>query len=177
MKTSFLSGLFAGLVIAVVGGPVLFFLAHQLGWWSGMPSRMGDGQHAPMMQQVQAAEPARMSVRLRSALTAGDAQAVANLLDPQVVIYESGGVESDFAEYAAHHLPADMAFMQGVKHDLLDEYSRVFGNQAVYWGRSRVRGTYKDKPVDLYSNETLWLQRVEGQWRIRHIHWSSRSAS
>ncbi len=173
MNGTFFAGLLAGLIAA----PAAFFTAHQIGWWNGAMPMMGDGPHAPMMPRAQTQEPAHMSQKLQLALTTGDRQLVEQLLDPEVVIYESGGVEQGFAEYASHHLEADMAFLQGMQHEVLDEQTRVFGDQAVYWAHTRVQGTYKDKPMDLYSNETLWMHHVDGKWRIRHIHWSSRSAS
>lgn len=173
MKTSFFGGLVAGLLLSAFWA----FFGSPMGWWGGMSPLRGDHRHAHWMEAQDVAGASRMSARLRTALSAGDADAVQALLDPQVVIYESGGVENGFAEYAAHHLPADMAFLRDMQHEILDEQTRVFGGQALYWSRSRVRGVYKDKPMDLYSNETLWLHRVDGQWRIQHIHWSSREAS
>ncbi len=173
MNKQFAVGLFVGLILA----PVALFAAHQLGWTGGMLSMMDGGTHRPMMGSPQAHEPALMSQRLRLALSAGDTAVVENLLDPDVVIYESGGVETGFAEYAAHHLEADMGFLAHMQHETLDQQTRVFGDQALFWGHSRIRGEYKGKQMDLLSNETLLMHRVDGQWRIRHIHWSSRNAS
>jgi hypothetical protein len=34
-------------------------------------------------------------------------------------------------------------------------------------------GTYKEKPIDRVTAETMVLRRIGKQWKIVHIHWSS----
>lgn len=48
-----------------------------------------------------------------AALSRGDTMAAAALLDPKVLIYESGRAERSKAEYAAHHLPRRRNFREG----------------------------------------------------------------
>lgn len=107
------------------------------------------------------------------ALAAGDESVARALLLPEVLIYESGGVEASAAEYAGHHLPADIAFMKQMKREPLSQ--RSGGDDKTAWvaTRSRLRGRYKDKDVDLDSTETLVMTWVGAGWRIAHIHWSS----
>ena len=95
------------------------------------------------------------------------------LLLPDVLIYESGGAETSAAEYAGHHMPADIAFLAELKREQLSQASG--GNDAAAWvaTRSRLTGRFKDKDVDLDSTETLVMTRTEAGWRIAHIHWSS----
>jgi ketosteroid isomerase-like protein len=109
-------------------------------------------------------------------LAAGDEATVKSLLAPDVLIYESGGQEASLAEYAAHHMKADMEFLTQAKSQVLDRKHDNSGDLAWVATRTRVTGTYKDKPLDLYSTETLVLKRGPGGWRIVHIQWSSRSA-
>jgi mono/diheme cytochrome c family protein/ketosteroid isomerase-like protein len=120
--------------------------------------------------------PEAISDQLYQALVTGEPDRVRALLDDEVLIFESGGVESDFAEYAAHHLSADMAFLKPLQQTVLERKVFEQGDQAVVASRSSLRGTYKDKNVDLVSTETLLLQRQDGAWRIKHIHWSSGDA-
>lgn len=107
------------------------------------------------------------------ALTAGDEKTVRALLLPEVLIYESGGVEASFDEYAQHHLPADIAFMRQTKRERVAQ--TIGGNDTTAWvaTRSRFRGRIGDKDIDLDSTETLVLNRTADGWRIAHIHWSS----
>lgn len=73
-----------------------------------------------------AVTPAAVVDAFGAALKAGDAAALENLLAPDVFIAESGGAERSFAEYASHHMPADMAFSKAVATTVKDR--RVFGN-------------------------------------------------
>lgn len=106
-------------------------------------------------------------------IATGDVAKVRTLLLPEVLIYESGEMETSAEDYAGHHLPADIAFMAGMKREILSRISG--GDGAASWvaTKSRLRGQYKGKPVDLDSTETLILTFTEAGWRIAHIHWSS----
>lgn len=118
-------------------------------------------------------DPRAIAESFSRALAAGDEKTARALLLPDVLIYESGGVESSAAEYAGHHLPADMAFLAKLKRTQLSQSSG--GNGATAWvaTRSRLTGRFKNKDVDLDSTETLVMTRTENGWRIAHIHWSS----
>ena len=76
------------------------------------------------------------------ALETGDTTAVRALLADDVLVAESGGLETR-EEYLSHHLPADMAFAAAVTREPGQRHVAVQG---------------------------------DGRWRIRAIHWSSRSA-
>ena len=117
---------------------------------------------------------AELAEQLSSALAAGNQAAVKQLLDPGVLIFESGNVEASRAEYEGHHMPADMAFMAAMERELISRRIIDLGEAgAVVSSQSRLFGSYKDSEIDTTSTETLVLQRREGQWRIVHIHWSS----
>ena len=49
------------------------------------------------------------------ALAGSDPKQALALLSDDVSIYESGGAEASKAEYASHHLDADIAFLKGTK--------------------------------------------------------------
>ncbi len=120
--------------------------------------------------------PESVADALHAALVAGNAEAVQALLDPAVLIFESGGVERSLEEYASHHMHSDMAFLSSMDSELLDRQVFASGESCVVASRSRIRGTFRDKTMDLFSTETLVLHRAEAGWKIRHIHWSSRPA-
>ena len=111
------------------------------------------------------------------ALAAGDAAAVRALLAADVLIYESGGAERSLEEYASHHMSADMAFVGVMERQLTDRRVFAAGDFAVVTSMGRSRGTFREREMDLLGTETMVLEKHDGNWLIRHIHWSSRPAS
>jgi ketosteroid isomerase-like protein len=111
------------------------------------------------------------------AIARADEAQVRALLAPDVLIYEMGGQEASLEEYAAHHMKADMEFMRAMERKLIGRTHGVSGDLAWVATRRRVTGTYKDKPVELLSTETLVLRRAAGAWKIVHVQWSSQSAT
>ena len=122
------------------------------------------------------ADPAATASAFSAALAAGDEATVKALLAPDVLIYESGGQEASRDEYGAHHMKADMAFLGAAQVKVLDRKSGASGDLAWVATRSRITGTHKDKPFDLYSTESLVLKRAPDGWRIVHVQWSSSPA-
>ncbi len=115
----------------------------------------------------------QVAARLNEAIAAGNVDTLRELLAPNVLIFESGGVESSLAEYEGHHMPADMAFMKMMDREML--FRRVFdaGDSATIVTHSRVHGMYKEQEIDLSSTETLVLKNFDGHWKVVHIHWSA----
>lgn len=108
------------------------------------------------------------------ALASGNEASVMNLLANDVLIYESGGVENSLEEYASHHLAADIKFLSAMTKKLISEKVFTQGDLAIVTSLSQLTGTYRDKPIDSKSTETLVLKRTDNAWKIVHIHWSSR---
>jgi len=108
-----------------------------------------------------------------AALKQGQTDAALALMAEDVVIFESGGVESSRAEYAAHHLKADAAFSAGTSRTPVSELVTVEGNLATIMRVELVTGTFKERPINSRSVETMLLRNTDGKWRIVHIHWSS----
>ncbi len=107
------------------------------------------------------------------ALSTGDAAGALALLAHDAVILESGDLETR-AEYAAHHLAADIEFTRAVPSQRVT--TGVHQDGAVAWVASVTtsRGTFRDRPVASQGAELLILSRTGAGWRIRAIHWSSR---
>jgi ketosteroid isomerase-like protein len=108
-----------------------------------------------------------------AALQRGDTRAASALLAEDALIFESGGVERTKAEYAAHHLPADAEFSRSVTSTVTQRAGNSVGSLAWVASEGRTSGTYKGKPVDLQTTETMLLRRAAEGWKIVHIHWSS----
>jgi uncharacterized protein (TIGR02246 family) len=108
-----------------------------------------------------------------SALAKGDTKAAAALLADDALIFEEGEVERSKKEYAAHHLPADAAFSKVVASATTRRSGDSDGGVAWVATEGRLTGTYKGKPLDRLTTETMVLRRDSGGWKIVHVHWSS----
>lgn len=108
-----------------------------------------------------------------AALRSGDTEAVSRLMAADVVIAESGEAERSYAEYAAHHLPADIAFTAAVTFTPQDRKVITAGDMATVISQSQVRGVFHGRAIHSNSMETMVLRWTDGAWRIVHIHWSS----
>ncbi len=121
-----------------------------------------------------AARPAAAVVdAFHAALARGNTKAALALLADEALVFESGGVERGKAEYAAHHLAADAAFSQAVPAIRTRRTGSAIGSMAWVASEGRTTGTYKGKPVDRITSETMVLRRAGSAWKIVHIHWSS----
>lgn len=119
--------------------------------------------------------PAATVDAFHQALAAGDRDHALASLDPEVVIFESGGAELSREEYASHHLESDMAFSKAVARTTTGQWSGGDGDVAWVLSRSESRGTNRDREIHARGTETVLLRRSDdGSWRILHIHWSSR---
>lgn len=88
-------------------------------------------------------------------------------------IFESGHAESR-GDYLAHHLDADIAFAREVVRTIDTTASECHETLCVVMQRTRMRGTYRDKPIDLRGTETTVLRKTGNRWLIAHAHWSTR---
>lgn len=112
-----------------------------------------------------------------AALTSGNTRAVLDLLAEDVLIFESGGVERSRAEYASHHLAADAAYSAAVRRTLVNRSHGEAGDAAWVTSVETVAGAYRGGAINSRSVETMLLRQVAGQWRITHIHWSSKDVT
>ncbi|MEG3191028.1 MULTISPECIES: YybH family protein [Novilysobacter] len=108
------------------------------------------------------------------ALVAGDFAEVETLLDPSVIILESGGAERSRSEYLSHHARSDAKFLSGTHSTLTHRRARVDGDTAWIASESELHASRDGKPMTLLSTETVVLNNTPEGWRIVHIHWSSR---
>jgi ketosteroid isomerase-like protein len=121
--------------------------------------------------------PVQTVAAFHEALASGDREVVLGLLDPEVMIFESGGAELSRDEYASHHLGADMEFSAATSRTIVEQTRGADGDAGWVLTRSETSGTFRDGEIDLLGAETVLLRRGENGWRIVHIHWSSRSRS
>lgn len=112
--------------------------------------------------------------RFGQALAAGDMKTVEVLLDPDVLILETGGAERSRAEYMSHHAISDAQFLKGSHQQLIRRTARSTGDIAWIGSESELHASRDGTPLTLLSTETMVLRKAGADWRIVHIHWSSR---
>lgn len=111
-----------------------------------------------------------------AALSSGNPQLLKTIAAPEVIIYEEGSIEQSFEEYSAGHLKSDMAFMAKIDRTIKSQQVFEDGKLATVLTHSEIH----NKPTHLSSNihrnmvETMVLKQTANDWKIIHIHWSSR---
>jgi len=141
------------------------------------PASDSHAQHAttPSSDVPAVAQPAVDTVTaFGTALAAGDFAKVERLLDPAVIILESGGAERSRAEYLGHHARSDAKFLAAAHVSLVRRVARVDGAVAWVASESEIHASRDGVPMTLLSTETMVLAKSAEGWRIVHVHWSSR---
>ncbi|HUS24975.1 MAG TPA: nuclear transport factor 2 family protein, partial [Candidatus Binatia bacterium] len=72
--------------------------------------------------------------------------------------------------------PADVKFMRTVTVEPVDHQQEISADLAWVSSRSRLVGRDAARRRVVVSTETVVLQRRDGRWLIRHVHWSSAAA-
>ena len=125
-----------------------------------------------------AAKPAVAAVvEFSTALQAGDLKKVESLLDPNVLVLESGNAEKSRAEYLKKHAGEDAAFLKKVHVMVKRRSAKADGNLAYVTTESDMHLMEGGKMQTIQSTETMVLQKAGDAWRIVHIHWSSHKKS
>jgi uncharacterized membrane protein/ketosteroid isomerase-like protein len=133
-----------------------------------------DARPSPRIDEAVFDHPAvRVAESMNSAIGSGNTDDLKRLLDQNVVIFESGNVESSLAEYQSHHMKSDIAFMAAMNVELLSREVIDAGDSATVISRSRISGQYKGKEINLVNTETLVIQKRNRDWKVVHVHWSS----
>jgi ketosteroid isomerase-like protein len=115
--------------------------------------------------------------RFSAALAAGRIDQAAAHLDPDVIVLESGGVEQSRDEYLARHAKADAAFLEDAQVTLKHRRAQASGDLAWVASESEIRVMKAADAMTIDSTETMVLRKTGDDWKIVHIHWSSRRAS
>ncbi len=143
------------------------------------PAAMAQNEAAPPASAQSTNEAASSAIAIvdafHAALRSGAADAVLAFLAEDVMVLEEGGAERSREEYAGHHLPADMAFAAATTAEVTRRAAWVEGDVAWVLSEGRTTGTFNDRPINSLTAETMILHRSADGWRIRHIHWSSRT--
>ncbi|HEX8620957.1 MAG TPA: nuclear transport factor 2 family protein [Allosphingosinicella sp.] len=126
---------------------------------------------------AQAAEAAATVDAFHAALRRGDTAAASALLTEDVLVFEEGRAERSKSEYAVRHLGADAEFSKAVSGKVGRRRGSAAGDFAWIATEGRTRGSFRGTEVDRVTDETMVLRRIDGAWKIVHIHWSSAQSS
>lgn len=110
--------------------------------------------------------------QFHGALESGDSAAVRRLLANDVIVLESGSLETR-GEYLAHHLSADIEFARAIHSPRKVVAVKRTGNAAWVTSTSVTSGTFKGRAINSDGAELMVLTKTGGNWQIRAIHWSS----
>lgn len=130
---------------------------------------------AEAVQHISAEAAAAVQVvdAFSKAIAAGELEAAKALLDPALVVLESGGVERSRDEYMAGHAAADAAFLKGARQTLRYRHASAQGGLAWVLSESHTEREVDGKAARYANTETMVLRETADGWRIVHIHWSS----
>ncbi len=116
--------------------------------------------------------PAQQIARFHSAMREGDKATVEAMLSPDLQVFEAGYVNPSRSDYLQHHLGDDMAYAKTSTTRVLQQKVVETPDMTLVLSETETREHGK-APVTFTGTETMVLKRVQGEWKITHIHWSS----
>ncbi|MEX1181986.1 MAG: nuclear transport factor 2 family protein [Gemmatimonadota bacterium] len=108
-----------------------------------------------------------------AALAAGDSVVAVSLLADDVLILESGAIETRSA-YLGHHLGADMQASKNSKGTRVIQSVRLAGDVAWVVAKTTNPPSGAQGSTGSEMAELMVLSRTPTGWKIRAVHWSSR---
>lgn len=112
----------------------------------------------------------------KSALERRDLAGTEALFAPDNTVAESGKLEGSYVDYVAHHIGPELGHF--TRFAFSDYTVRVERVGDVAWATETYRYVIelKDRaePIERQGLSTTVLQRVDGAWKIRSMHSSSR---
>ncbi len=115
--------------------------------------------------------PVMVANTLHQALTDGDKATVKTLLAGDLLVLEGGHSQTSAKDYMEGHMLSDMAFLAHMTREVKEQTSGNSDRVAWVKTTSSLKGTYKDKEMNLTSTETLVLRRSDTGWKIVFIEW------
>ena len=129
---------------------------------------------SPASHSIDSAAVIKAVSDFHSALETGDSLRALSLLANDAVVLESGGIES-LSEYRSHHLPEDINFARAVPSKRAEIAVMMADSTAWTAGMSTAQGTFNGRSINSMSAESMVLSKTSNGWKIRQIHWSSRT--
>jgi ketosteroid isomerase-like protein len=111
--------------------------------------------------------------QFHAALSAGDSSKAVSMLTDDVLIIESGGIQTR-AEYLGGHLGADMRASKGAKGERTVVKVNVVGDAAYVVSKTVTPPTGAEGSTGSEMVELMVVTKTTAGWKIRAVHWSSR---
>ena len=92
--------------------------------------------------------------------------------DPDVVVFEQGGVDSSWAAYRDGHLGPELVALDSLDFRHRDVHVRAGDRLAVATGRYVLTAQHDGEPVESEGVFTTVFERTDGPWQIVHTHLS-----
>ena len=127
--------------------------------------------------QTAEASPVDVARTYFEAMDRKDLAAAEALFAASSSIFETGGDEGDWAHYRDHHIGAELDAFVLFETSLEEPETEASadGTMAfVAWPLEYHIELKDGRKVDSRGTVTFLLVREEGEFRIRHLHWSSR---
>ena len=107
----------------------------------------------------------------------GDLQPLDDLFAPGrgVHIIEGAGVNHGWAEYRDDHLRPELEVFENLNYRYFAIEPQVRGNVAFAAFRYELSAAMEGRELDIKGRGTAVLERLDGQWKIVHLHTSGRS--
>ena len=106
------------------------------------------------------------------AFRAKDVETIRGLLAPDVLLYEHSVRNDGLQDVFENHLKPEIVEFEDLKLDFSDVRVMAGADAAVLTRQYRVQGKLRGREIDAKGNETMAWKKVDGQWRIFHIHYS-----
>jgi ketosteroid isomerase-like protein len=114
-----------------------------------------------------------------AAFNAKDLAKLATFYDPDVTIYEGGGINNGWVDYRDRHLGPELNAFENLQFGHREiRVSPLAGGQSAYvTSRYTLKAKMKERDIDAEGLATYVLVKgTDGNWKIRHSHTSSRPA-
>jgi ketosteroid isomerase-like protein len=111
--------------------------------------------------------------QFHAALGAADSVRAVSLLADDVMILESGAIQTR-SDYLGHHLGADMKGSAGSKAERSVVRVSLNGSTAIVVSKSMSPPTGAEGNTGSEMAELMVLSKSASGWQIRAVHWSSR---
>jgi ketosteroid isomerase-like protein len=104
-----------------------------------------------------------------------DLEALRPLFDPDLLVFEAGGIDRGRDTYLGHHLGPELKELSTWRTSGMAMRAHVHGDLAYVTCAFTYEAAFSSgKTARGQATETLVLASAKGSWVIRHLHWSSR---
>ncbi|MCY7338963.1 MAG: nuclear transport factor 2 family protein [Sphingomonas bacterium] len=131
--------------------------------------------HTPSATKADAAAVRSVLSTYKSAIERLDANGTERLFTTDSAVFETGGVEGNYANYLAHHLTPELAEFKSFRYSNYKIEVRCVGPVALATESYRYRiETKKGEATERLGVATSVLTKVKGSWKILSMHNSAR---